>query len=313
MSRQSPHIKRISYGDNPYSDFLFAATVKKEAAEAKSFTIRFGVAEERYQSATFDFEHGRVLFGDEIHAMIKSAEFHFDSAVEYRLCLVVNDGVAKVYVDQSDTALLLYRLPGYVPGKVGHDLAESHFSYRDESILNLKTHSGDYFVGGYEVEKVVNLSDDNVTLTKAQYTVEAGVVTIDQGYLDTLETNAEYKFRAVTSFTDFDFYVLTDETGVEATPQVAKYYRGNDVSFELSEPSRVSKVLVDGEFFAPEAFRQNESLDLLTLKAEALEGLPSGDPPVNHVYFYIDIAIFATLIVGYVLFSQISKRTKKKQ
>ena len=338
MRAYSPHIQNSYFGSNSYTDFIFSVSVKKEIAEAKAFSINFGVNETKYQFATFDFERGRVYFGDESHPEIKSAEYVFAEGNEYKIDLVVNDGVAKIYINQGDTAILLYRLPSYEAGKVGHDLAENHFTYHDESLLNLETLSGDYFVAGYKVSKIVNLTDDNTTLTTAQYSVEGGVVRIDSDYLNTLEVNTEYKFRAITSFTDFDFYVVTDETGVEIAPQLSKYYRGNDVSFELSEPSRVEKVLVDGEAYA---FNENEEQSLVTLTAATLENLPSGDHTVkmftengrpearfslystveiipevpaksNHTYFFIDIAIFAVLIAGYVTFSLISKRKKKQ-
>ena len=326
-------------GNNVYSDFIFSAIVKKEGLEATAFTVEFGATEGKYSFVTFDFLDGKVLFGDQAHPEIKSADYPFLSDTEYKIDLVVNDGVAKVFVNEGGASVLLYRLPDYVSGRIGHDLEESHFVYKDESLTNLKTKSGDYFVGGYEVEKVVNLGENNLTLDHSQYRVEQGIVTIDRDYLATLEAATLYKFRAVTSYTDFDFYVETPAMGVEVTPQLKKYYRGNDVTFELSAPSSVTKAMIDGESYP---FTLSENKDVLSIAASELESLPSGEhtlklftnagrpeakfslystvevfpeviPPSNHTFFFIDIAIFAALILGYGAFSFFSKRAKKKQ
>ena len=337
MNRSS-QFKNAYMGNNAYTDFLFSAIVSKDNDNAKSFSIEFGVNEGGYNFVTFDFEHSRVLIGNEAHEEIKSADYAFIDNEEYKIDLLVNDGVAKVYINGGDASVLLYRLSSYTSGKVGHDLEESHFLYHDESLTSLNSRQGDYFVLGYEVKKIVNLSDGNVTLSPTEYSVDAGVVKIKDDYLNTLEVDSEYKFRAVTSFTDFDFYVKTDEIGVEVAPQLSKYYRGNDVSFELSEPSRVDALFIDNEEYE---FTINANKDLVTVSSSSLESLPSGEhkvklftdsgrpeakfslfstvevlpevvPPVSHTFFFIDIGIFAALILGYVTFSQISKRAKRK-
>ena len=243
----------------------------------------------------------------------------------------------KIYVTHSDTSSLLLNLEEYQGGLTSCDLASSSFVYGEEELLELDTLSGDYFVGGYTVSKVVNLTDGNYRLSADQYKVEAGVITINRDYLNTLEVATLYKFRAVTSLTDFDFFVETDEVGTQARAQIDQYYRGSDVSFELSEASLVSKVLIDNEEFA---FTQNEEKTLVTVASASLSSLPAGDHnvkfytdngrpgaklslystvevipelpvPASHMYFFIDIAIFGVLIIGYVLFSWISKRGKK--
>ena len=322
-------------GGKSYKDFFYSVTVKATDPSAKAFRVEFGKDEEQSYVATFDFEQGLVRIGNQEMAEIKSEDFAYDA--DYKIDLILNDGVAKIYINEYDTPILLLSLDGYQGGSVSTDLDAATFEHGHESITRLDTLNGDYFVGGYTVSKVVNLTDGNYRLSADQYKVEAGVITINRDYLNTLEVATLYKFRAVTSLTDFDFFVETDEVGTQARAQIDQYYRGSDVSFELSEASLVSKVLIDNEEFA---FTQNEEKTLVTVASASLSSLPAGDHnvkfytangrpetklslystvevipelpvPANHMYFFIDIAIFGVLIIGYVLFSQISKRGKK--
>ena len=324
-------------GGKSYKDFFYSVTVKATDPSAKAFRVEFGKDEEQSYVATFDFEQGLVRIGNQEMAEIKSEDYAFEADTDYKIDLILNDGVAKIYINEYDTPILLLSLDGYQGGSVSTDLDVATFEHGHESITRLDTLSGDYFVGGYTVSKVVNLTDGNYRLSADQYKVEAGVITINRDYLNTLEVATLYKFRAVTSLTDFDFFVETDEVGTQARAQIDQYYRGSDVSFELSEASLVSKVFIDNEEFA---FTQNEEKTLVTVASASLSSLPAGDHnvkfytangrpeaklslystvevipelpvPANHMYFFIDIAIFGVLIIGYVLFSQISKRGKK--
>lgn len=324
-------------GGKSYKDFFYSVTVKATDPSAKAFRVEFGKDEEQSYVATFDFEQGLVRIGNQEMAEIKSEDYAFEADTDYKIDLILNDGVAKIYINEYDTPILLLSLDGYQGGSVSTDLDAATFEHGHESITRLDTLSGDYFVGGYTVSKVVNLTDGNYRLSADQYKVEAGVITINRDYLNTLEVATLYKFRAVTSLTDFDFFVETDEVGTQARAQIDQYYRGSDVSFELSEASLVSKVFIDNEEFA---FTQNEEKTLVTVASASLSSLPAGDHnvkfytangrpeaklslystvevipelpvPANHMYFFIDIAIFGVLIIGYVLFSQISKRGKK--
>ena len=343
MKKEPTILSRSLGGSTPYKDFLYRVSVRRDADEAKSFSIGFGIDEiaKVGYAATFDFDEGLISIGSEKMPVIKSSSFAFKRDVDYAIDFIVNDGVVKIYVDHSDTSSLLLNLEEYRGGLTSCDLASSSFVYGEEELLELDTLSGDYFVGGYSVGKVVNLSDGNYRLKEGEYSVDLGVITISAAYLDTLEAGGLYKFRAVTSLTDFDFYVRTDDAGVEARAAVAKYYRGDDIRFELSEATVVSKVEIDGEKIASEFVSYSEDGLTLTVAHAALDALPSGEhkakfftsngrpeatfglystveivpelpAPISHVYFFIDIGIFAALILGYLGFSKLAKLGKKK-
>ena len=317
-----------------YHDFIYSVTLKKVSSEAKTFQLLFGASQnlEEYQLLTIDFAEGKISFGNH-EKEIKSVSQEFESDREYKVNLIVNDSIAKLYLDGNDVASLVYGLSDYEGGKVASNLEESHFDYSKTSLTSLNTNTGDFNCLGYEVLRVVNLGDGNYRLKDTEYSVSNGVITIDRDYLKTLETNSDYKFRAITDLTDFDFYVSTPSVGVQVISSVEKYYRGDSLRFEFSEDTVVSKTYIDNEEFE---FVYTTSDNILTVDKEAAARLVSGKhtakfftnngrpeaefslyesveiipevpPTPNHTFFFIDIGIFAVLILGYVLFSKIGK------
>ena len=318
-------------------DFIYSVHINKTEALATAFNLKFGINEDNFWLLKIDIDQQMVSLGNNDLEVIKSMDYGFNSKREYRIDLVVNDSVAKVFVDNNDTATLVYELKGYVGGDISDNLSESQLVYSNRSITNINTVSGDIFCSGYTVHKVINLSDGNYKLSEDDYTLSKGVININDSYLNTLETDTVYKFRAVTSLTDLDFYVHTHEVGVEVSSLVEKYYRGDNVTFELSEKVTVNKVVVDntGEL----EFTQND--ELITVQSEKLNSLSSGEhtvkfytengrpeakfsiyeavetipeipAPVNHSFFFIDIAIFAALLIGYVVISRVKNMKYKR-
>lgn len=318
------------------NDFIYSIYIKKENASATAFKLKYGVNDDSFWLFKIDIDNKVITFGNNENENIKTVDYSFASNREYKVNLVVNDGVAKAYVDDSDISLLTFKMDGYAAGEVVDNLAESLLNYSGRNLSSLNTLSGDIFCSGYTILKVVNLTDGNYKLSADEYVISNGVITIKESYLNTLENGTEYKFRAVTSLTDLDFYVTTKEVGAQVNSLVEKYYRGDDAKFELSEATTVKKAVVDKNEIE---FTQNN--ELITIKSKDLEALTSGEhvvkfytengqpeakfsiyevvetlpevpTPVNHMYFFIDIAIFGVLIVGYILFTQLSKKGSKK-
>ena len=177
-----------------YHDFIYSVTLKKVSGEAKTFQLLFGASQnlEKYQLLTVDFAEGKISFGDQDEE-IKSISQEFDSGREYKVNLIVNDSVAKVYLDGNDVASLVFGLSDYVGGKVASNLEESHFEYSKSSLTSLNTNSGDFNCLGYEVLRVVNLGDGNYRLKDSEYSVTDGVLTINRDYLKELCDNENIK------------------------------------------------------------------------------------------------------------------------
>ena len=315
-------------------DFIYSVRINKIDASATAMNLKFGVSDNSFWLLKVDYDEQLISIGNHVEEKIKTISHPLLENREYKIDLVVNDKTAKVYVDEGDVSLLTFELNGYEGGDILDNLNESLLDYSGRNIANLNALSGDIFCNGYDVLKVINLSDDNYKLNETEYTINEGVLRIEDSYLNTLENNYEYKFRAVTSFTDLNFYIRTKEVGAQAISLVEKYYRGEDAKFELSEDVTVNQVFVDSNEF--EFVQENE---IVTIKNEKLNSLASGEhrvkfftnngrpeakfslyetveiipeipAPVNHAYFFIDISIFAVLILGYVIFSRIKKRQK---
>ena len=320
-----------------YQDFIHSVTLKRTSASAKRYDFSFGGSEDfaKHWRVSVDFEHGKTFVAKEDETILKQIDCALEDDVECRVSILVNDGLCKVYLGEENVADLVLALDGYEGGRIKTNLEESGLIHSNESMTSLTTLWGDIYCGPYEVKKVINLGDDNYRLSENEYTVSGGKLTISETYLKTLETNSEYKFRTVTSFADFDFYVATQEVGAQVTARAEKFYQGDNAQFELSEEATVYKVLIDQE---EKAFAQNGTI--VTVKANELKSLGSGDhqvklftangrpeatfqlyeavevipelpAPVSHVFFYIDIAIFASLIGGYLTFSILKKHAKQ--
>lgn len=315
-------------------NFIYSAEFTPEG-EAKAVGLAFGIDDkiQNYWVATADIENNLVKLSEK-DVELKSAGCSFSEVERFKITLIVNEGVAKVYMDDSNVAAITCKLDGYDGGELGLDISGG-IKVGSVTFTQTDTLDGDIFCGGYDVLKVVNLTDGNYKLNANEYSMKGGVLTVSESYLKTLEAGVEYTFRVVSSFTDLDFKVMTNFTAVTATPAIEKYYKGTEVTLELSENVKVDRLLIDEKEYA---FTQAE--DRVIISSETVSGLASGqhnvklytakgrpqttinlsetvetvtEPAVksSHVWLGIDIAIFASAIIGYVAFSVITKHKNK--
>ena len=315
-------------------NFIYSAEfTPKDGATDASFV--FGADDESGWIAVAKTAESSIAlyYHGEEESELKKAGFTFTAGEKFKMTLVVNEGVAKIFIGSADVAALTCKLDGYKGGNIavlggGFDVSNVVFTETD-------TPDGDIFIGGYNVLKVVNLTDGNYKLDGKEYSFEHGTLTVLDGYLKTLESNREYSFRVVTSFTDFNFKIKTNFTSVTATPTIEKFYRNNDVTLELSGNVKVHKLLIDEKEFV---FTQTgdrvvvsseqisslatgrHSVKLYTDKgrpettitvAEKVETVTEPEVKSTQMWLWIDVAIFAAAIIGYITFSVISKRKKK--
>ena len=219
--------------------------------------------------------------------------------------------------------------------------ADADYEFSAEKDCKLKVASAvdgnGIAVGNDEVIKVVNVTDGSYRLKDGEYSVEDGILLISESYLKTLEQNAEYTFRVVTSSTDFDAVIKTEYTSAEISPAREEFSREEDLSFTIIGGAEVYKVEINGREYAYEL-----EGNTITVSAEALKNLTSGThiirvytsegrpavnfslaalpdyreetvEPVSHVFFWVDIAVFASLIAGYAVFTIVKKYGKKNK
>ena len=316
-----------------YGNFIYSAEFAPDGDAVRAGFV-FGADENSHFIVAAETADSSVALykqeKDKDDVELKRVGYTFEGE-QLKITLVVNEGVAKVFIGNSGAAALICKLDGYLGGKV-KVLADGCVA-SNTSLIETDTPDGHIYVGGYEVLKVVNLTDGNYKLDGKEYSLKSGALTVSEGYLKTLEANTEYLFRVVTSLTDFNFKVSTDFTSVTATPSIEKYYRHNDVTIELSSASvTVNKLLIDGKECA---FKQTE--DRVVISSEQISGLATGkhsvklytdkgrpettitvsemvetvtEPVVKstHMWLWIDLSIFAAAIIGYITFTIVKKK-----
>ena len=320
------------------NNFIYSAEFT-DLTESSNAGLVFGVSDNSasYWAVVANIVDGKVqlLKNDTV---LKSARYSAGLGEQFALTVVVNEGIAKVFANGSDVAVITCKLDGYRGGKVG---VKADCAVNSEQFASTDTLDGDIFCNGYNVLKVVNVND-GYRLDSSEYSVSKSVLTVSREYLKTLEADTEYTFRVVTSFTDLNFTITTDFTSATATSVMSKYYRGSDVTFELSGGAVVDKLLIDGENVD---FTQNGNR--IVVSAKVVNALPSGkhnvklytnmgrpetiftlsepvetlteiSPEATHTFFWIDFAIFGALILAYVAFTVVKKtdilnKLKKKK
>ncbi|MDE6442668.1 MAG: hypothetical protein K2L12_07970 [Clostridia bacterium] len=316
-------------------NFVYSAEFTPADGNAKEAGLVFGAADDLtiYWAAIAGIKEGKVILLHSEDGQLKTADYAFDAGETLKITLVMNEEIAKIFIGNSDVAVICCKLDGYNGGKVGQKL-NGGFTVSNVKFTDIDIPEGNIFCNGYDVLKVVNLTDGNRKLESGEYKLENGILTVSPEYLRTLESSTEYVFRVVTSFTDLDFKITTDFTSVTVTSSVEKYYRDDEVTLELSGNIKVHKLLIDGKECK---FTQQE--DAVKISSEEIGSLSTGSHNVKlytdkgrpettinvsekvetvsepvikstHVWLWIDLAIFLSAIIGYVAFSVISKRKK---
>lgn len=313
-------------------NFVYSADITP-ADGAQSAWIVFGADGDTasYFAGVADIANNKIILQTEKEEL-KTAGYTFDGA--FKITVVVNEDIVKIYIGNGNVADLVCRLENYAGGKLGYKL-DGEFNISNVGFIDTDAPEADIYCNGYSVLKVVNVTDGNYKLKSGEYTEVGGNLTVSPEYIKTLESNTEYVFRVVTSFTDFDFKIKTDFTAVTATPAVDKYYRNDEVTLELSGNIKVHKLLIDGKECS---FTQSE--DIVKISTEDTGDLSTGSHSVKlytdkgrpettinvselvetvsepvvkatHVFLWIDVAIFASAIIGYAAFSIYGKYKKK--
>lgn len=325
------------FSDTKGKEFIYSAEFTPENDSSQAAGLIFATSDNltSYLVATADLKDNKVKLWQAGVGDLKTADYSFEAGKKFKITVIVNAETARIYIGEDKIAAITYKIENYSGGKLGINVYNGGFNINNVKFTPIDTPDGDIYVGGYEVLKVVNLTDGNYKLESNEYSVKGGVLTISQDYLKTLEAEREYSFRVVTSFTEFTFKVVTDFTSVTATPSIDKFYRKNDVTIELSASVAVHKVTIDGRECAftqtddrvviPSAEISSLSIGehkvvLFTDKgrpettinvSEMVETVTEPEVKSNHVWLWIDLSIFAAAIIGYITYSIVKKHVKK--
>lgn len=325
------------FGDASGNDFTYSANFTPQAnAQAGGLAFGYVGNASGFWFATADVKENAVKlvqFRGEKEAAdtLATAGYNLSGGV-YKLTLTVKGNGVSVFVNGN--GVIAYGLENYAGGRVGLNV------YNSDMVINgvffdSDTDGDGIVVGKDEIVKIVNVTDGSYRLKDGEYTVSDGKLVISESYLKTLEADTEYVFRVVTATTDYDVTVKTEFTSATVKPVQDGFTRGESVSFTLSGGVEVYKLEINGL-----AYDFTVDGDVITVAAEALGNLTGGTHEVkvytangrptasfsfsglpdfqeeeavavSHVFFWVDIAIFAALIVGYASFTLVKKFKKK--
>lgn len=320
-------------------DFTYSANfTPQKNAQAGGLAFGYNGNASGFWFATADVKENKVKLVEfrgekEAAETLAAADYSFTEGAAYRLTVAVKDGKASVSANGNE--LIVRELENYAGGRAGLNVFNS-----DMVVNGVYYSSQDYnngiAVGSEEIVKIVNVTDGSYRLKDGEYAVEDGILEISESYLKTLEQNTEYVFRIVTAASDCDVAIKTGFTGVTLTPAKEEFAKDESFSFTVNGGTGVYKVEIDGSEYG---FTVDGSV--ITVSAEALKNLTSGThtvkvytqdgraaadfkvarlpdyreeavEAVSHAFFWVDIAIFAALIIGYAVFTIVKKYGKKQ-
>ena len=319
-------------------EFCYSAEV---SVDGQACGLMFGVSSNffDYFVATADFEENLVKVWRAGVGDLASVSYDFGGAASCTLTVLVNAGSAKVQVN-GKTALMC-PLPGYSGGMLGINVYNGEAVFNNVSLTRVAaaTFSGEsisFNVPGITVQKVVNLTDGRAVLTAEQYSAADGVLTVNSSYLSTLADGEVYSLRAIGEEGEIDLTLQTDFGGMSLEPVQTEYAPGAGVTINLYGEGQIYSLYVDG--VVADASSYSVADGVLSFTQEFCGALSEGshtvtaytscgrpqtefiivqpyadgeEPRADHVFFWIDIAIFAVFIAGYAGVNIYARRKRK--
>ena len=315
-------------------DFSYKSSID---CDGQASGLLFGLSENNYSYyvVTVDFKDNLVKLWQSGIGDLKVVSYQFSDHF-CNLEVTVEDGQVTVKLNDEATAIMVYSLEDYSGGRLGLNVYNSKTTFNDIKVEELKDlifdGSEDVVLGSYSnVIKVVNATDFSYRLTENNYAIVDGEVIISKEYLNTLKSNDEYVFRVVTSGGFYDKKITTNFTGSTLKTEQERYLNTETITLTLEGAQNVLCVKLNGNVITDYTVSNN----LITLGEELVSTLLNGNHSIevytengrpelsfriyetydyeevveeaNHIFFYIDIAIFATFILGYVVFTIIKK------
>ena len=312
--------------------FMFS----RESAEEFSYSDNFF----DYFVATADFKENLVKVWRAGVGDVASVAYDFGGAASCTLTVVVNSGSAKVQID-GNTALMC-PLEGYEGGKLGINVYNGEARFNNVSLehINAAVFGGEdvsFNVPGITVQKVVNLTDGGAVLAEGQYSSADGVLTVSSAYLSTLTDGEVYSLRAIGAEGELDLKLHTDFGGMTLSAAASEYAPGSAVTVNIGGEGQILSLFVDGAAVGSSEYSVENGV--LSLSAEFCASLGEGrhtvtaytscgrpqadfliarpyddgaqEPQSSHVFFWVDIAIFAVFILGYAGVNVYARRKRR--
>ncbi len=327
------------FGSAAGSDFKYTATFNPVKADSQAGGLAFGVSDNltHYFVATADIKDNRVKFWEAGVGDLFTVPYAFESGKSVKLTLAVCLGTVKIYVNDDNSPAIIYKISNYNGGGVGLNVYNAEMSVNDVEFTPLAYENG-YGIGSEQIVKVLNVTDSS-RLSESEYSVTDGKLVLTESYLNSLTPDTLYTFRAFTSVGEYEFTVKTNSTSLTFAPDKEAFNADEDVLFTLSDGTAVSKIEIDGVEIADGGFTVDGTK--ITISKDALKGLVKGEHEVkaytangrltasfnflgvedfreeevgeeSHAFFWVDVALFASLIIGYLSFTIFKKSAKRR-
>ena len=222
-------------------------------------------------------------------------------------------------------------LEDYQGGKLGLNVYNSSSSFNNIKLKEIDTltfdGNDDLVIGEFkDLVKIVNISDNSYRLSENDYSYDDNILSLSNSYLRTLDVKGEYTFRVVTVNGFYDIKVKTSFIGASVTSEKTEYENSDSIIVNITDAAIVKAVYIDNMKIDSYEVKDNvltignEVVSNLTLGNHTLtiytdNGRPSysfkinetfdyvvEEEKSNHLFFYIDIAIFGGFILGYCVF-----------
>lgn len=330
------------FSDQEVMDFTYTASIQvKENGQAAG--LLFGLSENHfdYVVATVDFHDNLIKLWRAGIGDLKVVSYDFKGNSSCRLTVQVENKTVKITVDEEKIPVLVYLYEAYTGGSLGLNVYHAtavfnHITLFTETPIEFDGAGSVDFTLEEEIEKIINITDHSYRLKENEYIYENGKLQISEQYLRTLDTDTRYLFRVVTSTSWLDKIIETSFASSKLHSDKTEYSSTEQISLTLEGATSVKAVYVNG--ILTENYQWSENT--ITLAKELTENLVNGSHTItvytengrpqlefsiaeafatqpeevqeaNHIFFYVDIAIFAFLILGYGAFSIYKKRKKK--
>lgn len=309
------------FGDKSGSDINYSAVFTRRNDESQAGGLMFGISGNKtdYFVATADFTDNKVKIWRSGIGDVATADCALSGKSSVRITVKTVGKKAEVYIDGERA--LAAELNGYNCGGLGLNVYNGAFCVNSVST-------------GERIIKVVNVTDGSKRLGENDYYVKDGEVKIENKYLATLENDTEYVFRVVTTSSEYDIKAKTRFAVAEMLAEKEEFSKGEELVLALTDGVELYKIEVDGrevEFTRNGHYATVSAVELCNVtggshvvKAYTSMGRPAVTVTIlspadfreeeieiiSHTFFYIDMAIFGSAIVAYVVFTVVKKFKK---
>lgn len=329
------------FGNQFYEDFIYHASIDV-LEDGQAAGLLFGLSENKlnYWVATVDFKDNVIKLWQAGVGDLKVIPYDFKGQKSCNLSILLQNKTVTIQINDDKSPKLVQILSDYNGGMLGLNVYHSKtaFNHIYASSLEELEYDGQneiqQNVAG-EVVKIINVSDQSYRLKEDEFSYEDGILKINQKYLNSLKAGKSYIFRIVTSDYTYDqtIHILFEEAKLSS--EKTEFKNTDSLVFYLDGTQHIQRVYLDNialddyEFIDQRLILpQDYSMHLVSGShtitvytdlgrptfefsiSEVFDGIIEEENVANHVFFYVDISLFAVVIIAYVAFT-IYKRKKK--